>query len=434
MAPVAGSALRDCLGAESVDSSEAIYRYAAGGMVPNCVLKPRSIDEVCAAVRTARDGDLALISVGNGTHLDIGRPPRRYDAALATSRLDRIIAHDAADMTVTAEAGVTLGVLARALAPARQWLPLDPARSAEMTIGGLIAADRSGPLRCGYGKVRDWLIGVKVVGADGAVVHGGGRVVKNVAGYDLPKLFAGSFGTLGVIVEATFKVRPLPEGEALFLWPAPALAQAFELALRILGAPLEPVLLEAVNDAAAESLGLEASTCVVMGCAGAAAHLDEQERRLRELSGGAAQRVRDERVAALRRALSDFSQPENDEGIVARVSTLPTALASFLPEVERAAVDRRIVVEIGAHAANGVGWCQLLGAPSATVLAEFAAWLRAEARQRGAWVVFEALPPALRGRVDPWDYSEPAVRLMRGVKRALDPTDVFSPGRFVGGI
>jgi len=434
MAPASGSLLRDCLGAESVDSSEAIYRYAASGVVPGCVLFPRSIDEVCTAVCASRDAGLALVPVGKGTHLGIGHPPRRYDAALSTGRLDRIVAHDAADLTVTAEAGVTLGALATALGVARQWLPLDPARSGEMTIGGLIAADRSGPLRFGHGKVRDWLIGVKVVTADGAVIHGGGRVVKNVAGYDLPKLFTGSFGTLGIIVEATFKIRPLPEGEALFLWPAPSLQDALELAMRSLTAPLTPVVLEAVNDAAAESLGLEVSRCVVIGCAGAAAHLDEQARRLRELSGGAIQRVRDERVGALRRALSDFSQPENDEGVVARVSARPTALAAFLPAVERAAAERRIVAEIAAHAGSGVGWCQLLGAPNAAVLGEFAVWLRTAARECGAWVVFEALPAELRGRVDPWGYSEPALRLMRGVKNALDPAGVFSPGRFVGGI
>src|SRR5262245_9212476 len=206
--------LRDFLPADAIDASTDRYRYAAAGVLPEYVLSPRSIADAAAAIRTASTTGMALIPAGNATHLDVGHPPRRYDAALCTRRLDRILAHDAADMTVTAEAGMTLSALAGVLASQRQWLPLDPACQNDMTIGGLIAADRSGPLRFAYGKVRDWLIGVRVVTADGQVIRGGGRVVKNVAGYDLPKLFAGSFGSLGLVVEATFKVRPLPEREA----------------------------------------------------------------------------------------------------------------------------------------------------------------------------------------------------------------------------
>jgi glycolate oxidase FAD binding subunit len=419
---------------DAIDTSDAVYRYAAAGAVPQCVLSPGNVEEVAAAVGAARETGLALIPAGHPTHLDIGHPPRRYGAALSTRRLDRILAHEAADMTVTAEAGITLGALASVLASQRQWLPLDPARAGDMTIGGLIAADRSGPLRCAYGKVRDWLIGVKVVTADGQLVRGGGRVVKNVAGYDLPKLFTGSFGTLGVVVEATFKVRPLPEREALFIWPLATLDEALARAATVLGSPVFPVLLEALNEAAAETLGIESRPCLVIGCAGAPAHLDEQARRLDELSGGAAERCGDERVRGLRRALCDFSQPATEDGLVARVSALPTVLGALLPQIEQAAQARGVLAEIAAHAGSGVAWCQLLGAADVERFAELAGWLRAAARQRGAWVVFEGVPEALRGRLDPWGFDAPALRLMEGVKRALDPAGVFSPGRFVGGI
>lgn len=432
--PCAPDTWADCLGPDAVDASDAVYRFAAAGAVPRCVLYPASSAEVAAAVRAARAAGLALVPAGNATHLDIGWAPRRCDAALSTRRLDRIVAHDAADMTITAEAGTTLAALGRTLAAARQWLPLDPPQAERMTVGGLVAADRSGPLRFAYGKVRDWLIGVSVVMADGALVRGGGRVVKNVAGYDLPKLFTGSFGTLGVIVEATFKVRPLPEREALFVWPSATLEQALAHARTALRSPVHPVLLEAVNEPAAESLGLDAGPCLAIGCAGAPAHLDEQERRVQALADGAAERLGDERSGALRRALSDFSQPASDDGLVARLSALPTALAPLLGQVEEEAAARRIVAEIGVHAGSGVAWCQLLGAPAAEQLAEFAAWLRGAAQACGAWVVYEAVPASLRGQIDPWGFSGAALRLMDGVKRALDPIGVFSPGRFVGGI
>jgi glycolate oxidase FAD binding subunit len=441
--PVAGSTegrmndavdrLRQRLGRDAVDTADT-YRYAAGGVVPGCVLQPANVDAVAMAVRSAREGCLAVIPAGSATHLDVGHSPRRYDAALTTRRLERIVAHDAGDMTVTVEAGVTLAALEQVLAAQRQWLPLDPPRPDAMTIGGLIAADRSGPLRFSYGKVRDWLIGVRVVTADGRQVRGGGRVVKNVAGYDLPKLFTGSFGTLGVIVEATFKVQPMHEAEALFVWPAASLEQALAAAGTALASGVIPTLVETINEAAAESLGLEVSAAVIVGCAGSPAHLEEQARRLSALSAGAAERLGDEYASSLRRALSDFSQSANEDGVVARISALPTGLAALLPQVEAAAAARRIVVEIAAHAGSGVAWCQFLGAPSVDALAELADWLRALGRERGAWVVYESLPAALRGRVDPWGYSEPALRLMGGVKRALDPAGVFSPGRFVGGI
>ena len=426
--------LRERLGREAVESGDAVYRFAAGGVVPSCVVQPPDAAGIAAAVRAARDGGLALVPAGRATHLDIGHPPRRYDAALSTRRLDRIVAHDAGDMTVTAEAGVTLPALAGTLAAAQQWLPLDPARAADMTVGGLLAADRSGPLRCAYGKVRDWVIGVTVVMADGALVRGGGRVVKNVAGYDLPRLFAGSFGTLGVIVEATFKVGPRPDGEALFVWPAATLEQALARAGLVLGSSVFPVLLEAVNEAAAETLGLAAGPSLIIGCAGGAAHLLEQERRVQALSAGRAERLDDEYAGGLRRALSDFSQSADEDGLVARLSALPTALAALLPQVEAAAAAHQLVAEVAVHAGSGVAWCELLGAARAETLAEFAEWLRATARQHGAWVVFESLPTGLRGRVDPWGFDAPALRLMGGVKRALDPAGIFSPGRFVGGL
>lgn len=432
--PSSADLFSDHLPPDAIDTSDATYRYAAAGVVPRCVLQPAGIDGVAAALRTARTAGLALIPAGQATHLNIGHAPRAYDAALTTRRLNRVLAHDAADMTVTVEGGITLAALAGALAAQGQWLPLDPARADEMTVGGLIAADRNGPLRFAHGKVRDWLIGVRVVTADGEIVRGGGRVVKNVAGYDLPKLFVGSFGTLGVVVEATFKVRPLPEAEALFVWPAVTLERALAQAATVIDSPVLPVLLEALNESAAESIGLDERACVVIGCAGAPAHLEEQARRVGELSSGASERWPDDRQRGLRRALSDFSHPAAEDALVARLSALPSVLAALLPQVEAEAQARAVVAEIAAHAGSGVGWCQLLGAVDPMALTEFAVWLRHTARAHGGWVVFEALPAELRGQIDPWGFDAPALRLMREVKRALDPGNVVSPGRFVGGI
>jgi glycolate oxidase FAD binding subunit len=303
-----------------------------------------------------------------------------------------------------------------------------------MTVGGLVAADRNGPLRLGFGGVRDWLIGVRAVMADGALVRGGGQVVKNVAGYDLPRLFAGSFGSLGVLVEATFKVRPRLAGLALYEWTAPSLAEALVRAQVVMDSDVRPVLLEAVNESAAEALGLDSGASLLIGCAGAAAHLGAQTERIAALSGGAAERHAAERGDALLRALREFSQPADEDALVIRLSALPTALAGLLAEIEAGAAAARVVAEIAAHAGNGVAWCQLLGAPDEGVLVELAEAVRAAARRQGGWAVFESMPAELRGRLDPWGFDGPALAVMRRVKAALDPHEVLSPGRFVGGM
>jgi glycolate oxidase FAD binding subunit len=426
------SLLRDRLG-DVIDTDD-VNRFAVSGVVPACVLRPADVDAVVAAVRAARDAGLALVPVGSGTHLDIGHPARRYDAALSSRRLDRILDHEAGDMTVTAQAGVTVAALQYALAAERQWLPLDPPRATDMTLGGLIAADRNGPLRYAYGTVRDWLLGVRVVMADGTCVRGGGRVVKNVAGYDLPKLFAGSYGSLGAIVEATFKVRPLPAAEGLFVWSGARFEDVLRYAQTVVRSAVFPTLLEAINDAAGESLGLDGGPALLVGCAGSIEHVAEQARRVAELSGGAAERIDEEQSAGLRRALADFSQPASEDALVARLSALPTTLASLLPRIEAEATARGIVAEIAAHAGSGVGWCQLFGAADPPGLLEFAGWLRAAAREGGGWAIFESVPDLMRGRLDPWGFDAPACAIMGAVKRSLDPTGVFSPGRFVGGI
>jgi glycolate oxidase FAD binding subunit len=432
--PAAVTAMRRILGDAVRPDLDARFRFAAAGAAPECVVEPADVDGVVAAVRAARECGLAVVPAGNGTHVRIGWRARQPYLALSTRRLARLIAHDAGDMTVRVEAGVTVAALNEALAAARQWLPLDPPRGEAMTVGGLIAADRNGPLRLGYGGVRDWLIGVRAVMADGAVVRGGGQVVKNVAGYDLPRLVAGSFGTLGMIVEATFKVRPQVGAIALSEWTAPALGDALTRAAAVRAGDLDPVLLEAVNESAAEALGLDSGASLLIGVAGSPAHIDEQARRLAALSGGAAVRHAPERGDALLRALREFSQPADDDALVIRLSALPTALPPLVAAIEAAAAQAGAVCEIAAHAGNGVAWCQLLGAAEAAALVGVAEAARAAARRAGGWAVFEAVPAELADRLDPWGFEAPALALMRRVKAALDPEQLFSPGRFVGGL
>jgi glycolate oxidase FAD binding subunit len=393
---------------------------------------PGSVEEVCDAVRLAAANQFATVPCGHGTHLYIGWPPRRYDAALSVRRLDRIVAHDASDLTVTVEAGARLHALNARLAQAGQWLPLDPSYGDSITVGGLLAADRNGPMRLAYGKVRDLLLGVKAVTADGEVLGGGGKVVKNVAGYDLPKLFVGSFGTLGVIVEASFRVWPRPAEQRVFIWPAASAVEAVESGLTLLHSGVNPILLEALNANAGETVGV-GSAALVVGCAGSEAEVQAQETRLGELLPGV-QVVEDREAEALRKALAAFPQPMNEDALVARVSVLPTDLGRLLKRFEAEAESRGVTLEVAAHAGSGVAWCQLAGPLSPLDFALCAESMRLQTRASRGWIVFEALPAGLHGRFDPWGFNETALPLMRRVKNALDPAGLFSPGRFVGGI
>ncbi|MGE0057939.1 MAG: FAD-binding oxidoreductase, partial [Dehalococcoidia bacterium] len=183
--------------------------YAVDGAIPSLVLTPASEDEVAAALRAASESDAAVIAMGSRQRLGLGMPPSRYDVALDMTKLNRVIEYSPADLMVRVGAGMLLSDLQRSLGDNGQWLPLDPPGE-DGTIGGLLAANRSGPARLVFGSARDLVIGMRTIGPDGEMTKTGGRVVKNVAGYDLAKLHIGAIGTLGVIVEATFKVAPLP--------------------------------------------------------------------------------------------------------------------------------------------------------------------------------------------------------------------------------
>src|SRR5206468_9287047 len=211
---------------------------------PACVVRPGSVAEVQECVRAAARARASLVVQGLGAHLSVGAPPARLDVVLGLDRLARVIDHQAGDMTVTVEAGCTLVALANTLATGGQWLPLDPPRADATTVGGLIAANLSGPLRASQGRVRDLLLGIRVVGADGALITGGGRVVKNVAGYDLPKLHVGALGTVGVIVEATFKVLPRPPAEEAVVVACRSAREAADAALAVRDSDAAPLWLE----------------------------------------------------------------------------------------------------------------------------------------------------------------------------------------------
>jgi len=391
---------------------------AVDGVVPGEVVHATDVAGVRDIVRTvsARAG-AALVATGLGAHLDIGAPPRRLDVVLDLHGLDRIVDHQAADMTVTVEAGCSLARLDAVLASAGQWLPLDPPAFARTTVGGMVAANLAGPLRASRGTVRDLLLGLRVVDAEGAVVSGGGRVVKNVAGYDMPKLHVGALGTLGVLVEATFKVLPRPGREEAAVLVAASHADAAALALGVRDR-LDPLWMEAGT--------LDDGIGAAIGVAGIASEIAAARQTIEDVARARRADFRwIEQGAALRAVLADF--PVRPAAAVLRVSVLPADVGSAMMRLRELGGELPVL----AHVANGVVRARL---DDPELAPRIVPRFRAEVASRGGFVVVERAHPEVKVGLDVWGDPGEGAALMRRVKDAFDPRGLFAPGRFVGGI
>lgn len=255
--------LRAIVGAESLVTGERLGAYNLGGKTPQAATMPADEEEVSRVLALAWKADLGVAPWGGGCHQSIGYPPSRYDLVLDLTRLNRLLAHEPADMTATAQAGVRMADLQRQLGDRDQFLPLDVPMAGRATLGGALAARLGGPLRCRYGTARDLVLGVRVAHADGTITKGGAKVVKNATGYDVTKLYLGSHGTLGIILEATFRLYPQPEAEQGWWLGTSGLDTPQRLANRILGSHLVPNRVELVDRVAARACGISGPGLVV---------------------------------------------------------------------------------------------------------------------------------------------------------------------------
>src|SRR5439155_5793876 len=214
------------------------------GVTPHSRVAPTSADELAAALKGANEAGRAVAPVGGGTQLDLGMPPTRLDLVIETTGLNRVVEYEPADLTVTVEAGMRLAELQRILGEQGQFLALDPPAEEAATIGGLIATNASGPLRFSYGTARDLVIGTRVANPEGTLTHSGGRVVKNVAGYDLNKLYIGSLGTLAIVIELSFKLAPIPPASATVVGQFSDTASTSSVVGAVVRSPLSPLAIE----------------------------------------------------------------------------------------------------------------------------------------------------------------------------------------------
>jgi glycolate oxidase FAD binding subunit len=376
------------------------------GVVPSYVAAPATVAEASEVMRTAAEHGLAIVPRGAGTKLHWGVPPDRCDLVIDTRRLGRVIEHTAGDLVVRAEAGLPLEDLQDVLAGTDQQLALDGLLPGA-TVGGVLATATAGPRRLLYGSARDLIIGITVIRADGVTAHAGGKVVKNVAGYDLGKLFTGSRGTLGLIAEAAFRLHPLPRARAYVTATAADAGRAHEIVQALLHSSLVP--------AAIEVDGPGPITVAVL-LEGVPEGVTSRAEAARDLIGG-------EIGADPPRWWGRL--PEGD--VLAEVHARPTALEPLFADLGTAAA--------GADGDRLPGKARIRGSAGRGVWhvalpVDGAGEIVSRLRRHGGAVVLNA-PETVR--LDRWG-PLPALPLMRRVKDQFDPGHRLSPGRFAGGI
>ncbi len=402
------------------------------GVRPGVVVEPVNEEEVAAVLAFADREGLKVLTSGGGTQLGYGRPPTGGDLLLSTTRLGAVLEHEPQDQTIAVQSGVPLAELQQRLGRSRQWLALDPALPEGATIGGIVATNTSGARRLRFGGVRDQILGVRVVLADGTIAKGGGKVVKNVAGYDLPKLFCGALGTLGVVVAANFRLYPLPALSRTILLRAPSPAALCALVLAVNASTLVPTALDVIGPSADE----DGCVLAVRFESSVRAAVEDQTAALLTLAGelAASRRLLEgDEESTFWRGLDEALWPRAADGHYAmlKASLLPTEVAGWLAQLDACAAARGLATRWRAHAGHGTVFARLVGAPDALAAAVDDLRLAA-ASGRGSVVVQDAPPETLR-IVDVWG-TVPALDVMRRLKDRFDPHGTLNPGRFVGGI
>ena len=394
--------------------------YVAG-VAAHWVVEPGSAEEVGQALRLADAAGLAVIPRGGGTKLGWGNPPRCADVVLSLARLDRIVEHAWGDLTVTVEVGCPVAQLQDALAQHGQRLAVDVLWPERATVGGILATNESGALRLRYGGLRDLVIGITLALADGTLAASGGKVVKNVAGYDLPKLATGALGTLGVITQATFRLHALPRSARTLLLSPSGLNEVQRLLLVLQDAQLAHSALQIV-------LGFDGSPAMHLLLEGTAAGVAGQVDEVRRLAAPMAVVEGSPEVWMARQEL--WPTMDNAPGVIAKVSLLPSRLAAFVTTVEQAA--RAMGARWGAVVqATGLGFLRLNASAADLPVALHQIRLALEA-DGGSLAILRQPPGA--ALLEAWGDPGDALGLMRSLKQQFDPRGTLNPGRYVGGI
>ena len=422
-------------------------RYTVDGISPSRVEKPETVDELCRVLKDAHAAGEASIIWGGGTRIHIGNVPERYDVAVDLTRLDRVVEHEPGDLTAVVEAGLTLAAFQSHIAATGLRLPIDPARPDVATIGGSVASNATGPLRSGFGSVRELILGMKVIQPDGTVTRSGGKVVKNVQGYDLHRLHVGAMGTLGVIAEIALKLVPIPvETRTVAAW-FDDLEGAGSAATQLFSGPFMPEALSAYVGPAAATLvrslappgnGGDAAYLLLARLAGGAATVTRQTDTLTGAvgtAGATGYEVLDRDGAA---RVWEAAADRPGAAIAARATFKPSDAFEYLAALEKATAGGPLTLDGAIHAGFGTvvaRWTHRDGGGTDDDAARAAIGTAfTEARSRGAIAVIETCPAEIKKTLDVYGEMGPQLDIMRRLKAEFDPARNLSPGRFAGRI
>jgi len=398
---------------------------------------PADQGELATIVAEACASNTPLYPIGGGTSLDFGLPAKAPGNGLSLAKLNRVIDYPARDMTVTVEAGVTMQALAELLATERQRLPIDVPLAGQATIGGVIATNWNGPRRYGQGSVRDHVIGIHAVDGRGMPFKGGGRVVKNVAGYDFCKLLTGSLGTLGVITQVTFKLKPIPEQSVLVGCSVPDLDRAEKLLASLVRSEATPVAIELLagpaweQDPSLQSLGhcSNSGLYLVVGLEGTFAEVDYMVRQLtsewRAIGADPPQTIGES--ATLWKSLAEFSAA-GQAPLSLRAAVVPSGVTAVIAAARQ--LDAKCSIQ--AHAASGTVLIKLAAFPAQGLSRALVGDLQPVAAAHGGNLVVLSNPSgAEMTHQSVWGAIDVPLSLMSDVKRRFDPHDILNRGRFV---
>jgi glycolate oxidase FAD binding subunit len=424
--------LEAALGAHAIKrESSLIAAHNIDGRQPALVCFPETSEQVAAAMRICSEADAAVTVWGGGTAMQIGNRPRQVDVVLGLGRLNRVLEHDDANLTATVEAGISLSRVQQAVAARQQFLAFNPPYAERATVGGVIATNLNGPRRSYYGSVRDLVIGMKAVLASGEQVKAGGKVVKNVAGYDMCKLFVGSLGTLGIITEATLRMAPMPETAATVVTTG-TLPLVWQLADELSRSKLLPSAIFLLSPEASKADDQEQSGWRLAVCCegfenSVMRHLRETQDAAKRIGLGT-EILQSSDHSGFWEHISDF--PLQPGRLIYRVTVPRAAAAAFVQTIDAwATIGFR--PRIVSDTVMGIIWLSLETKQEAI---NWFTRLVAEAKEKRGHAVMLAAPPDLKTDLDVWGSLPPTVSLMREIKRQFDPKNLLNPGRFVGGI
>ena len=387
---------------------------------PSCIVYPHSQGELAALIAGANQNKWRVLVQGSGSKINWGGLAKNIDIVVSTERINQLIEHAVGDLTVTVEAGMKFAHVQDILAKSGQTLALDPVSPESATIGGIVATADTGSLRQRYGGVRDQLLGITFIRADGQIAKAGGRVVKNVAGYDLMKLFTGAYGTLGIISQVTFRVYPIPEssGTVILTGKPEAISQAVRT---LQSSELTPTQADLLSTKLVSSLDLGTGIGLIARFQSVSESVQEQSKRLliigEKLGLHGVIYAENQEADLWQRLPEQIYFPVTESTITCKIGVLPTAAVEILNQIEVGLI----------HISSGLGLVRL--EKSEQILP-----LRNLCEGNSGFLSILSAPVEVKLKSDVWGYTGNSLDVMRDIKKQFDGNCILNPGRFVGGI